>query len=391
MRETRYMISDASKKVEVEAHVLRYWEEELGLMIPRNELGHRYYREEDVALLVSIRKLKEKGFQLKAIRLLLPDINKVEALELEQLYSLRDKLDVVLGIERESGEEQQEGIAQKDNKKVIDMTERFPGEKEEALENEGALENEETLENERTLEMKRTSENERILETKRVSENERTLETKKASKNEEALEMKRISENKRASENERTLEAKKTLENEKALEREIELEKEILLEKEKTLERKKLLAKEKMLKAALEKEELLKNQELESIQENTRADIQLRKVNSEVKDMCIAEQVRQDKLLEFRSIMYRIMSEAIKQNNETLIQDLDQVVANSMRREMDYFLKLKEEREEERFKQLDRTLREYQQTRQQAAAAREFEEKKPRKKSKFFQKNNVRI
>ena len=29
MSETRYMISDASRLVDVEAHVLRYWEEEL--------------------------------------------------------------------------------------------------------------------------------------------------------------------------------------------------------------------------------------------------------------------------------------------------------------------------------------------------------------------------
>lgn len=37
-----YLISDASRQVQVEAHVLRYWEDELGLPIPRNELGHRY-------------------------------------------------------------------------------------------------------------------------------------------------------------------------------------------------------------------------------------------------------------------------------------------------------------------------------------------------------------
>ena len=42
MSETRYMISDASKKVNVEAHVLRSWEEELNLEIPRNEMGNRY-------------------------------------------------------------------------------------------------------------------------------------------------------------------------------------------------------------------------------------------------------------------------------------------------------------------------------------------------------------
>ena len=36
-----YLISEAAKKVDVETHVLRYWEEELELPIKRNELWHR--------------------------------------------------------------------------------------------------------------------------------------------------------------------------------------------------------------------------------------------------------------------------------------------------------------------------------------------------------------
>lgn len=68
---TIFLISDAAKKVEVEAHVLRYWEEELGLPIKRNELGHRYYTEEDVRRFQEIKNLKERGLQLKAIRMVL--------------------------------------------------------------------------------------------------------------------------------------------------------------------------------------------------------------------------------------------------------------------------------------------------------------------------------
>ena len=41
MEKLRYMISDAARLVEVESHVLRYWEEELELPIARNEMGHR--------------------------------------------------------------------------------------------------------------------------------------------------------------------------------------------------------------------------------------------------------------------------------------------------------------------------------------------------------------
>ena len=42
MEKVRYMISDAANMVQVESHVLRYWEEELELTVPRKELGHRY-------------------------------------------------------------------------------------------------------------------------------------------------------------------------------------------------------------------------------------------------------------------------------------------------------------------------------------------------------------
>lgn len=66
-----YMISDAAKQVKVEAHVLRYWEEELELPVKRNEMGHRFYTEEDLELFRRIKDLKEKGIQLKGIKSIL--------------------------------------------------------------------------------------------------------------------------------------------------------------------------------------------------------------------------------------------------------------------------------------------------------------------------------
>ncbi len=66
-----YLISDAAKRVQVEAHVLRYWEEELSLPIKRNEMGHRFYTQEDIERFKEIRDLKSRGLQLKAIRTLL--------------------------------------------------------------------------------------------------------------------------------------------------------------------------------------------------------------------------------------------------------------------------------------------------------------------------------
>lgn len=67
------LISDAAKEVKVESHVLRYWEEELNLPINRNELGHRYYTAEDVERFKQIKSMKERGLQLKAIKMILKD------------------------------------------------------------------------------------------------------------------------------------------------------------------------------------------------------------------------------------------------------------------------------------------------------------------------------
>ena len=71
MEKVRYMISDAADMVHVETHVLRYWEEELELSIPRNEMGHRYYTRENIKEFQRIKDLKDQGYQLKAIRMIL--------------------------------------------------------------------------------------------------------------------------------------------------------------------------------------------------------------------------------------------------------------------------------------------------------------------------------
>ncbi len=75
MEKVRYMISDAAALAGVETHVLRYWEEELDLTIPRNEMGHRYYTRENIQEFQKIKELKEKGYQLKAIRMILHNKN----------------------------------------------------------------------------------------------------------------------------------------------------------------------------------------------------------------------------------------------------------------------------------------------------------------------------
>ena len=68
MGEVRFMISEAAKQVHVEAHVLRYWEDELDLKIGRTEMGHRYYTEDDIQLFRCIQRLKDEGVMLKDLK-----------------------------------------------------------------------------------------------------------------------------------------------------------------------------------------------------------------------------------------------------------------------------------------------------------------------------------
>lgn len=71
MEEKEYSVSEAVKQIKVPSHVLRYWEEELQIKINRTSQGHRIYSEADIAMFCRVRDLKEKGLQLKAIRVLL--------------------------------------------------------------------------------------------------------------------------------------------------------------------------------------------------------------------------------------------------------------------------------------------------------------------------------
>ncbi|NLZ81248.1 MAG: MerR family transcriptional regulator [Clostridiales bacterium] len=95
MGEKRYIISDASKQVDVEAHVLRYWEVELDLDVPRNEMGHRYYTDKHIKLLKDIKSLKERGFQLKAIKMVLPELIHSGGDKLsDQIFDLKEDLEI---------------------------------------------------------------------------------------------------------------------------------------------------------------------------------------------------------------------------------------------------------------------------------------------------------
>lgn len=92
MKHNSYTISDASRKMNMEAHVLRYWEEELKLEIPRNELGHRYYRDKDIQTFTHIKRLKDEGLSLHDIRALIPKLTKLNRLDQSTIDRFKNAL-----------------------------------------------------------------------------------------------------------------------------------------------------------------------------------------------------------------------------------------------------------------------------------------------------------
>jgi len=70
-----YLIGDVSRQADVKPFVLRFWEEEFPMLQPIKSLsGRRLYRQEDVDLILKIRRLLyDEGFTIAGARRFLQD------------------------------------------------------------------------------------------------------------------------------------------------------------------------------------------------------------------------------------------------------------------------------------------------------------------------------
>ena len=73
-------ISEVSKQIDVPSHVLRFWETKFGQVKPiKRSGGRRYYRSEDIDVLVQIRTLLYKeGYTIKGAKKVLTSYLKTE-------------------------------------------------------------------------------------------------------------------------------------------------------------------------------------------------------------------------------------------------------------------------------------------------------------------------
>lgn len=80
MDDRKVMISEAAKLVDVESHVLRYWEDELHIPVKRTAQGHRYYTKEDLQLFHCIKRLKDETVSIKELKQIVPELLKMQEL-----------------------------------------------------------------------------------------------------------------------------------------------------------------------------------------------------------------------------------------------------------------------------------------------------------------------
>ena len=81
----------------------------------------------------------------------------------------------------------------------------------------------------------------------------------------------------------------------------------------------------------------------------------------------------EEKMAQFQQMMNLIIGRALEVNNEKLSQDISRMVNDKVLKEIDYLMRVADERDEERFRQLDETIRLYQKEnkgRAEAAAAK---------------------
>lgn len=108
-------------------------------------------------------------------------------------------------------------------------------------------------------------------------------------------------------------------------------------------------------------------------------------IHNKTEDAAVAE--REAKMQQFEDIMGRIVGKALREQAENLGDAMGNHLCNKMLREVDELMVEQEQREEERYKRLDETIRSVQKARQEVAVSKDG----TRKKSRFFRKNKRKL
>ena len=95
-----FTISEASNLCNVEAHVLRYWEQEFSQLSPIKRRGNRrYYQRHDVMLIRHIKELLyENGYTIKGAKQKLSDEASNQEIKSSSVSAIRSELELIIDL-----------------------------------------------------------------------------------------------------------------------------------------------------------------------------------------------------------------------------------------------------------------------------------------------------
>ena len=95
-----FTISEASNLCNVEAHVLRYWEQEFSQLSPIKRRGNRrYYQRHDVMLIRHIKELLyENGYTIKGAKQKLSDEASDQETKSNSISAIRSELESIIDL-----------------------------------------------------------------------------------------------------------------------------------------------------------------------------------------------------------------------------------------------------------------------------------------------------
>ena len=95
-----FTISEASNLCDVEAHVLRYWEQEFSQLSPIKRRGNRrYYQRHDVMLIRHIKELLyDNGYTIKGAKQKLSDEASDQETKSSSVSAIRSELESIIDL-----------------------------------------------------------------------------------------------------------------------------------------------------------------------------------------------------------------------------------------------------------------------------------------------------
>ena len=377
MNEIRYLISDASKKVDVETHVLRYWEEELGVSIPRNEMGHRYYTEFHIHLFCQVKKLKDRGYQLKAIKNALQQVMEQNQGFMQAAGVLEEDMARTLWENPHVKEHEDKEALPEKIARLADYNRLEPVKEGQASEEEQKKQrkSDEKVEEKGKIE-------EKVQNKPELKEKDGQTEMKKKGKNRKkpsAWERRNGMvgngmENSMGEGDDNfqdlnfgnaNIQNTANIQNDEAIQNNANV-----LEEDSQEDIFAEISEEKVQKIYAQQS---KTQEEYANKDEAEEDFPEQTELAKKQDAEIVLMDQDEKMHQFQEIMTYIIGHALEANNEKLSQEISRLVNARLSEELEDLMRIRDERDEERFRQFDEIIRSYQRDNQgkaEAAAAR---------------------